>query len=648
MIDPSIAIIVFFVAALVSLLSKVNRIIGDTISIFSTVFALITVIVNIYSSFEGSILLNALGVYIRINGYTSFLALVVSLIGLMVTVFSVSYIEEGIPRYQFFVLLTIGCLFGMAYSWNLLWLFIFAEICTICSAPLIAHHLDAKALEGAVKYLIIQTFSATFTLIGIGIIYKQTLEAGLAGISALNIDTLVGVLSGNVGKMGVILVFIGFAAKLPLVPIHIWLPDASTVAPAPISSLLHAMMIKIAGIPAFLILFELDYLFADAITLWLIISVLGAITMVICTSLAFAQHDLKRLLAYHSVGQIGYVILGLGIGGLGMAYFKTTGDFYWLNITAIGLTAGFFHLINHTIFKSLLFFGSGTVEFKTKIKNIDQLEGLFKTMPFTGTAMLIGSLSISGVPLFNGFVSKWMIYNACIGAVLKETSSFEGNILLNALAATNSITAIISLVLAAIAIFCSALTLASFMKVLSITFLGGPFKNEGLSDAPRSMLFPLFILSALCVIFGLIPQLAIKYLLYPATLSLVPQITRGALPKADLSISVLRFSGGLYDAYWLFTLIAIGICIGYVIYKVSPAYQGNASEEKFMPFTGGAFQDPYINIEEAMPSSSLFEHSFKPLLNALKKIHNGLVNLYVSWIAVFAILMLTCVLMGWI
>jgi len=631
MIDPSIAIIVFFAAALVALLSKVNRIIGDAISIFSTTFALITAIVNIYSSFKGNILLNALGVHIMIYTYNSFLALVVSLIGLTVTVFSVSYIEEGIPRYQFFVLLTIGSLFGMAYSWNLLWLFIFAEICTICSAPLIAHHLDAKALEGAIKYLIIQTFAAIFTLIGIGIIYKQALEAGLAGlarISALNIDTLAAarVLSGNVGKIGVILVFIGFAAKLPLVPIHIWLPDASTVAPAPISSLLHAMMIKIAGIPAFLILFELGYLFTDAITLWLIISVLGAITMVICTSLAFAQHDLKRLLAYHSVGQIGYVILGLGIGGLGMAYFKTTGDFYWLNITAIGLTAGFFHLINHTIFKSLLFFGSGAVEFKTKIKNIDQLEGLFKTMPFTGTAMLIGSLSISGVPLFNGFISKWMIYNACIGA--NEP------------------------ILAAIAIFCCALTLASFMKVLSTAFLGGSPKNESPSDAPRSMLFPLFILSALCVIFGLIPQLAIKYLLYPATLSLmltlVPQITQSALPKVDLSISVLRFSGGLCDIYWLFTLIAIGLCIGYVIYRVSPAYQGAASEEKLMPFTGGALQDPYINIKEAMPSSSPFEHSFKPLLNVLKKIHNGLVNLYVSWIAVFAILMLTCVLMGWI
>lgn len=624
MIDPSVAIIVFFIVAMISLLSEVNRRIGDFLAVFSTIFSLTTVIINIYNSFQGNSLLNIIGLHIVINGYTLFLALVVSLIGLMVTVYSASYIKEKISSYYFFVLITIGSLMGMAYSWNLLWLFIMAEICTICSAPLIAHHFDAKSLEGAIKYLIIQTFAAMFTLIGIGIIYKQAMEAGLVGISVLDIDTIdtlasAKVLSGNLGKIGVIMVFIGFAAKLPLFPIHIWLPDASTVAPAPISSLLHAMMIKIAGIPAFLVLFELGYLFKNAVVLWLIVSILGTITMFICISMAFAQQDLKRILAYDSVGQVGYVVVGLGIGGLGTAYFNTTGDIFWLNVAAVGLTAGFFHLLNHTIFKSLLFFGSGALELKTGTKNLDKLEGLFRAMPLTGLFMLIGSLSISGIPLLNGFISKWMIYNVSIAA--NEP------------------------IIAVTAVFCSAMTLAIFMKVLSTAFLGGSSVKTSIGDPPKSMLFPLIILSMLCIIFGLFPQVPLKYILYPATLSLIPQAT---LPQVNPYVPVLKFFGGVYDVYWLYTLIATGLCIGYVIYKISPAYERSTTEEKLMPFTGGTLQEPYINIEEARPVSSPFEHPFRPLLNCLKKIHTGFVNLYVSWIAIFAIFMLVCVLMGWI
>ncbi|RLE48562.1 MAG: hypothetical protein DRJ31_06960 [Candidatus Methanomethylicota archaeon] len=620
MIDPAYLVIALVVAAFISLLSRVNRRIGDIIGTISVLFVLCSVIANMISPFTGRSLLDEIGFHFVVNGYTSFLAFVVALIGLMVILFSISYIEKNVSRYYFFTLITIAGLMGMSYSWNLIWLYILAEICTICSAPLIAHYMDSKSIEGAIKYLIIQIFATAFILAGIGIIYLQISHSGYSGISSLDIDFLASsrAISGTLGELGIILIFIGFAAKFPLFPIHIWLPDASTVAPATISSLLHTMMIKIAGIPAFFILFELTYVFRNPVLLWLIFCVLGVITMFVCVTLAFAQKDLKRLLAYHSVSQVGYVVVGLGIGGLGMAYFYQTGDYLWLGVASGGMVAGLFHLINHTIFKSLLFFGAGAIEYKTHTKDISKMDSLLRAMPLTGIAMLVGSLSIAGVPLFNGFNSKWMIYNSCIAAGMP--------------------------IVAAIAVLACALTLASFLKLICSAFLGGS-KQEKIGDPPIPMQIPLIILSILCIIFGLSPQIAVKYLLYPATLALIP---KAVLPKIDPYSSLLRMFGGVWDVYWMVTLIVIGLFIGYLIYRASPKISVTITDEKLAPFTGGALKQPYLRIEETNVHPFAFEYPFRSFLDILKRVHTGVVNLYVSWIAAFVIFLIVAVLAGWI
>lgn len=620
MIDPAIIVIALYIAAALSLLGIRLRRANDVVALIASGFALATIILNFIFPFGGTSLLASVGFDLTVNGYTNFIAVIAALIGFFVLVYSVKYIEDQQGRYSFFTLLTIGSLIGMAYSWNLLWLFLLAEFSTICSAFLIAHHQKAKHLEGATKYLIIQVFASLFVVLGLALCYQQAVGVGLAGIGAFSISLLLtfSVLVGFEGKLAIFLIFIGFLVKLPSFPIHTWLPDASTVAPASISTLLHAMMIKVAGMPAFLILLVFNSLFVST-TFWLLVCTLGVLTMLICVIIAFAQDDLKRLLAFDSVSQMGYVILGIGIGGLALSYYNASADPFWLGITAGGIAAGLFHLLNHSLFKSVLFFSAGAVEHRTGTKDLNQLGGLLHTMPTTGYVMLIGSLSIAGIPLLNGFISKWMVYNACIAAGQP--------------------------VFAFIAIFTSALTFAVFLRLLCAVFLGNP--SEAMVEVhstPKSMLAPSVVLAIGCVIFGILPQLAIIFLVYPATLSLLPI---AVIPPIEL-FTILFFFGGAWNPFLIATLVFIGLAVGYVLYRFRWGVKPIEADDKTMPFTGGALGEPYLKIDEARPSSNVFAYPFRSLLNTVRKTHSGSVNMYLLWFVLFAVLLLLWVIVGWI
>ncbi len=623
MIDPILLVFILMAAALLSLVGVKARRAGALVTVFGTGFAFIGVLLNILSPFTGPSMFAGYGIVLEVNGFTSLIAFVASFIGFLVAVYSFGYIEKRTGTYNFFTSAAVACLIGMAYCWNLLWIFLFAEICILCSAPLIAHKNDGQALEGAIKYLIIQISTSFFAVVGLAIIYNLV---GGGGFTAFNLTTLTtpGVITGYPGKLAILLVFISFAVKLPSFPLHAWLPDASTVAPAPISTLLHAMMIKVAGIPAFLVLFLFNSLFTNVI-IWIIVCILGAVTMLYNVMVAFAQNDLKRLLAFDSVSQMGYVILGLGMGGLGASMYSLTSDFYWLSVTGLGLVAGLFHLLNHSLFKSLLFFGAGAVEHETGVRDINQLGGLLQAMPKTGYLMLIGSLSIAGIPFFNGFISKWMIYIVCIAA---------GRPLL-----------------AFVAIFTSALTFAVFLRLLSSVFLGTkPTAFNSVHDAPKSMIGPSVVLAIGCIAFGLIPQIAFIFLLYPATLAIFPAAS-SFLPWSYI-ISPLDFSlnlavlGGLWDPFLLAIILLLGLGIGYIIYRARGGFKEVPSTDKYLPFTGGAIQDPYLKVDEARPTSTVFEHPLRPLLSRLRRLHTGLANMYVLWIVLFAISLLAILFVG--
>jgi multicomponent Na+:H+ antiporter subunit D len=268
----------------------------------------------------------------------------------------------------------------------------------------------------------------------------------------------------------------GFGLKAALVPFHAWLPDAHPSAPAPISAMLSGLLIKVSGVYAMVRIFF--HVFGLTAPLQTILITLGLVSMVVGALVAIGQNDMKRMLAYSSISQIGYVILGIGTG------------------TTLGLVGGLFHLFNHAIFKALLFLNSGAIERATGTRELDKMGGLAKKMPLTAATNAIGSLSIAGVPPLNGFWSKLLIIIALVQADMTMA--------------------------AGLAILTSVITLWYYLILQRRAFFGK--LNEvwkDIHEAPFWMSLSTLILGALCIIIGIAFPFVINTWIKPASDALV-------------------------------------------------------------------------------------------------------------------------------
>ncbi len=402
-----------------------------------------------------------LGIVLVLDGLSSLLLLIVNLISFMATLFSVQYLEKLYTsklRYYSLFLLMVAGMNGAVLTGDFFNLFVFLEIASIASYALVGFGCEAEELEASFKYLVIGSVASTFILFGVALFYSQFATLNMADI-AFHLKQ-----SGfdQISIVASVLILVGFFVKAALVPFHAWLPDAHPSAPAPISAMLSGVLIKAIGIYP---LARLAYnIFGITPLLISVLTSLGIISMMIGVLMALAQWDFKRLLAYHSISQMGYVILGLGLG------------------TPLGILGGLFHLFNHSLFKSLLFLDSGSVEYETGTRQLEKLGQLAKKMPVTSTSTLIASLSISGIPPFNGFWSKLVIIMACLQA------SRPG--------------------LALWAVLGSILTLASFSKIQRYIFLGQgqEFDLEAAKqwhEVPLLMRIPLLVLATLCLFGGI-------------------------------------------------------------------------------------------------------------------------------------------------
>jgi multicomponent Na+:H+ antiporter subunit D len=410
------------------------------------------------------------GICMVLDGLTVLMLLVVNIIGLASLVYSVDYIKKFTSPalyYTLFSLLLAG-LNGMVISGDLFNLFVFLEITSIASYSLVAFGTEAEELEAAFKYLVLGSVASLLILIAIGLL--------LGSVSTLNMADI-SLCLGNSASKDLILyclaLFIaGFALKSGLVPFHAWLPDAHPAAPAPMSAMLSGVVIKIMGIYALArVLFNI---IGVNITVSSILVWLGIISMSVGVLLAIGQWDFKRLLAYHSISQVGYVIFGIGLG------------------TPLGITGGLFHLFNHSLFKSLLFLNAGALEFATGTRRLDQLKGVSSQMPVTSATSLIASLCIAGIPPLCGFWSKLIIIIA----------AFQANNIIGAL----------------VCIFVAMVTLASFLKVQKHAFIR---KSEeivsGIKEVPFFMLLAMVSLALLCIGVGLFFVPFIESVIRPAT-----------------------------------------------------------------------------------------------------------------------------------
>ena len=467
---PVFVAIPLVTAFLLPIFGKKGKAAATVIANLATVSLLVLAVFSIgrYSVYEMGKWSIPLGINLVLDGLSGLCLLAISVVSAAAMLFSARYMEQytAKAKYLSLFLLMVAGMNGVVLSGDIFNLFVFLEIASIASYALVGFGCGSEELEASFKYMVLGSIASMFVLFGIGLIYGNTGSLNMAYISRSIQES--GLNSGLTFALGLFIA--GFGLKAALVPFHAWLPDAHPSAPAPISAMLSGVLIKALGVYA---LARLVFnVFGISIQIGWILITLGILSMVAGAFLAIGQWDIKRLMAYSSISQIGYIILGIGLGGLIIA---KGGDLAWASLAILG---GLFHLANHAVYKSLLFLTSGSLQMSTGTRDMKQMGGLSETMPVTRATCTIASASIVGIPPFSGFWSKLFLVWAAIGA------SFYW--------------------IAAIIVFVSLCTLIMYLKVQRYVFLGDlPENLKEVKENKGSMLVAMAALACLCVLVGL-------------------------------------------------------------------------------------------------------------------------------------------------
>jgi multicomponent Na+:H+ antiporter subunit A len=530
--------------------------------------------------------------FFLVDGLNKFVALAISIFGLLIVVYSIKFINKYETKYYGYILWTLGASFGAVLSNDFRVLIVFWGFLGLTLYMLI-NQAGAIATSSAKKTFIIVGGSDALMLLGIGIIWYLT---GTFQMNKINIPLG----ESRLPILAFLCLVVASFAKAGAMPFHTWIPDMAVVSPVPVTAFLPASLDKLLGIYLLARICLNIFTFHSSL-LPVFLMFIGAITIIAAVFMAMVQHDLKKLLSYHAVSQVGYMVLGIGTG------------------TPIGIAGGIFHMLNNAIYKSCLFLCGGSVENKTGTSDLDKLGGLAKFMPLSFVSCLVAALSISGVPPFNGFVSKWMIYQ---GIITRINESYS----------------ILDVIFLVSAVFGSALTLASFMKLLHAVFLGQRSENvnnQDFSEVHWTMWLPQVILAGLCIVFGVFAfQVPLKYFIFP-TLSLYRFTT---LPLS-----------GLWSPRLATLLIFIGLLAGIIIYLLSnikirevSSFVGGESLPSAERVTGVDFYQTIKDIGFFKACYFLAEKKFFDIYdwgknivlgfgNVLSAIHTGNLHTYLTW-----------------
>jgi len=433
-----------------------------------------------------------------VDGLTQLLLVTVNLIALMACIFSLSYMQRFTRPslyYSLFLLMLAG-MNGAVLAGDLFNLYVFIEVAAIASYGLVAFGCESEELEASFKYLVLGSIGSIFILLGIGICYNLTGQLNMALVARALADQA----SNPAVFVAAGLFLTGFGLKAAMIPFHAWLPDAHPSAPAPISAMLSGVLIKAAGVYALVrIVF---FVLGPQMPYGVVLTAMGLLSMVVGVLLAVGQWDLKRLLAYHSISQMGYVLLGTGVAVMVMSGGIDVSPLSRQAVAGLALFGAFFHLFNHAAFKSLLFLCSGAMEFATGSRQLKELGGLKRTMPVTSACCRVASLSIAGVPPFNGFWSKLIIIVATVQAGLWA--------------------------LGAAAVGVAFVTLLSFIKVQRYALEGKP-TTVGSREVPFAMCAAMVILAVICIGAGLGTVVWVDHLIGPAR----DAVMAGAIPGVE-------------------------------------------------------------------------------------------------------------------
>lgn len=405
-----------------------------------------------------------IGIEYRIDLLSCLLVILVSVCFAAVLIFARHSIPDEIPKPRIIplycvVMLAFAGLLGICVSGDIFNLFVFLEISSLATYTLISMGRDKRALYAAFKYLVMGTIGATFILIGISFLYIQTGTLNMQDLA----ERLPALYDNRTIRAGFAFFTVGIGLKLAMFPLHLWLPNAYAYAPSAVSALLAATATKVAVymlLRLLLSIFDPEFSL-QRMPLHYILIALGAVAILSCSMVAIFQVNLKRLLAYSSIAQLGYIVMAIGLS------------------SAAGLSASLLHLLNHGLMKGALFIAIGAMAYRQGTLYIQDNRSLLQTMPITAIAFIIASLSLVGVPGTVGFVSKWYMVQAAIAAGFWP--------------------------LAIVIILGSLMALVYVSKILQPLFVRmevqGPRLNH--QDAPLSMLLPMCFLVAANLYFGL-------------------------------------------------------------------------------------------------------------------------------------------------
>ncbi|KKC29460.1 hydrogenase 4 subunit B [Caldanaerobacter subterraneus] len=415
---------------------------------------------------------------INVDPLSAFMTLVISLLSIATGIYSISYQEEYIGKgtgvMGFLNNIFIVSMILVVTIDNAFYFLVFWELMTLVSYFLVCFEQENReAIKAGFVYFVMAHVGTVLIMISFILFYVYT---GTFDFAAFRNANLLPVIK----NLAFLLAFLGFGVKAGIVPFHFWLPQAHPAAPSNVSALMSGVMIKTAiyGI----IRVGVDFLGASAWWWGLTVLAFGAISAVFGVLYAVSENDLKRLLAYSSIENVGIILMGVGAGMMGIA----TGQ---VSVGILGILAGLYHLINHAVFKGLLFLGAGSVVYRLHTRNMEEMGGLARYMPWTGLTFFIGALSISALPPLNGFVSKWFTYHTLFAA------STKGSALIR-----------MAFPLAAVALaLTGALTSLCFVKAYGVTFTG-PFRGGNelkIKEVPVTMLIGMGLLAIGCFVLGL-------------------------------------------------------------------------------------------------------------------------------------------------
>ena len=534
---------------------------------------------------------------LKADHFSSLLVLFTYLFGFLISIYIVrsrDWVHSGDNQYLTYFLWTLAGVSGIFLSANLFFLLIFWEMVTAIFFLFINLGRGKLTAESARKtYVILGLTDAAF-LFCVAFIW---VKYNTLNIDAINIDATTGVIQ----KVVFFLLIATSFAKAGALPLHTWIPSISKNAPISVMAFIPASLDKLMGIYllslVMLKLFNIPFLFN------IIVMLIGALTIIIAGFMALIQNNLRKLLAFSAVSQVGYMILGIASG------------------TIVGVIGGLFHMLNHAIYESGLFLCAGAVEKETGTVELEKLGGLYKKMPLVLIGNILLALAIAGVPPLNGFTSKWMVYQGLLQAGQPVFFVF--------------------------AIFGSALTLAYFLKVIYSIYFGGESIVFQTTRKPSYLMsIPILILAFLCLIFGIFSSLPVSKFFIPIDF----KILEGVQPIELLGN--LSFVNTFWNPSLATTAIIIGFIIGIIMYFI-----GKAFKYREQPiYTGG---ERFELEERRVPGTDLFltilelpfigqylkdrdkgnydgynivkNIGWEAIVKKLKNMHNGILSTYLSW-----------------